>query len=264
MSPAQLFLWLFRSLALAASAITAVRLYRNGLHKVYPSFLGFLVLAVWRTVALAALNTATVEYLRAWIVTEPMFWLSYVLILHELCGRVLDRYRGIRSLARWASGMALAISAAVTGIAMTGARYKLYYESHYLHTVVAVERTLATVLVVFLFLLILFALRYPLPLNRNLRAYGTMFFCYFLAVAAGYSILSLVGRSAVVAINLLVSGVWAGCSVIWLRTIRPEGEAWPVRHPEAARERFGEMEAKLEGFNRFLIQFFSARESGQA
>jgi hypothetical protein len=261
MPPTQVLLWLFRTLALAASAVTAVRLYRHKLHRTYPSFLGFLILGVWRTVTLAALNTASVEYLRAWVITEPMFWVSYVLVLHELGGRVLKRYGGIRSLARWAAAIALGFSAAVTGIAMTGAPRRLYLESPYLHTVVAVERALATGLVVFLFLLIVFALRYPVPLNRNLRIYATMFSCYFLAIAAGYSILSLLGREAAVAVNLLVSGVWAGCSITWMRTICPEGETWPMARPEAVREACTDALDKLVGFNRILAQIFSSEEA---
>src|SRR5712692_7934375 len=92
------FIW---TLNLIASALVVWRLYSLGLHKTYRYFLIYMALLVARTAVLFPLSPADKAYRQIWVATQPLVWLSYLLVVAELYRLVLRRYGGIYSLGRW-------------------------------------------------------------------------------------------------------------------------------------------------------------------
>ena len=104
-------------LIVAGTAALSVRLFITGLYREYRAFFLYLVFATLRSAVFANLNPAGKTYLHIWIITEPVEWLFYLLVVVELYSLVLKDYRGLSTAARWALmaaiGLALLASAMI-------------------------------------------------------------------------------------------------------------------------------------------------------
>jgi hypothetical protein len=172
----------FWALNVLASALVAWRLYSAGLHRIYRFFFASLVFALVRSFALFPYSTRSLSYYRIWASTEPVLWLSYVLVVFELYSLVLKQYRGIYSVGRMFFFVAVATSATISALTvlptMTGALTKrplLYYYA-------LAERGIVTSLAVFLLLLLVLVTWFPVPLSRNLLIHCSVYSAYFFAV----------------------------------------------------------------------------------
>src|SRR5882672_8358612 len=98
-------LWLLENplwiLNLLGSALVIWRLYFVGLQKTYRFFFAYIVVALVRSVILFQFDPLTRTYYRIWVVTQPLLWLFFVLVVSELYSLVLRRYPGIYSVSRW-------------------------------------------------------------------------------------------------------------------------------------------------------------------
>ena len=99
-----------------ASAFVVWRLYSLGLQKTYRYFFAGMALAVLRTAILFPFGPRTEIYYHIWVATQPLLWLSYVLIVAELYSLALRHYRGIYSLGRWFFFGAVAIATIISAL----------------------------------------------------------------------------------------------------------------------------------------------------
>ena len=93
---------LVSKLLLLGSALTVANLYRNGLWRKYPIFFTYFVLRVPNFVWPLMVSTASRTYYWLWLITEPVFVIFYVLVVAELYRLILERYRGLETMGRWA------------------------------------------------------------------------------------------------------------------------------------------------------------------
>src|ERR1035441_4203207 len=100
----------FRVISILGSALTAFKLYQTGLHSRYRFFFAYMVFRVPCMSWGLFLKTSDDNYYWLFTRSEPVIMLFYVLIVLELYRLVLERYKGLYTLGRWAMGAAMAIA----------------------------------------------------------------------------------------------------------------------------------------------------------
>jgi hypothetical protein len=214
----------FWTLNVLASAFVAWRLYSAGLHRIYRFFFASLVFALVRSFALFPFSTRSSSYYRIWASTEPVLWLSYVLVVFELYSLVLKQYRGIYSVGRMFFFVAVATSTVISALTvlptMTGAlaiHPLLYYYS-------LTERVIETSLAIFLLLLLALVTWFPVPLSRNLLIHCSVFSAYFFVNNVLNLYWHLGGRDATYWYNMSRFAVALACYFCWAFFLSRSGE----------------------------------------
>ena len=175
-------LWVLRSLNILACALVVWRLYASSLHRTYRLFFAYVMLQLARSVVLLPLSSKGVTYYRIWVITQPLLWLLYVLVVFELYSLVWKQYRGIYSLGRWFLVAAVSMSVLLSALAVfptvsssPGNRPEVLYYAG------LIERGVVTSLALFLLLLLALVTWFPVPLSRNLLTHCCVYSAYFFA-----------------------------------------------------------------------------------
>lgn len=201
-----------------------IRLWREGLHRVYVFFFGYLLASFLQTCVPLAVPVDSLVYRDLWLATEGLIVSLYVLVVLELYTIVLQDVVGIASLSRRYIQVALATgilaSILLVGVEKTGTGLVT-------HFFLTFERAVVLSLVFFIFLLTAFLVYYPIPLKRNVIIYSIGYAVYFLAKATELFVLNLgyywnrqlsnVGLTACLA-----------CFVFWLFALNRRGETKTV------------------------------------
>src|SRR5579872_3507587 len=105
---------------LAGCGLTSIKLVYSGLYRRYRALFAYLIFRFLYTAALLFVftNFRTAGYQRFWILTEPVIWLFYVLMVIELYSLVLERHRGLYTLGRWVLYAGLSVSILISGLAL--------------------------------------------------------------------------------------------------------------------------------------------------
>jgi hypothetical protein len=246
------FLW---ALNFIASAFVIWRLYSLGLHRTYRYFFAGMVLAVVRTAVLFPLGPKNEIYYRIWVATQPLLWLSYVLIVSELYSLVLRQYPGIHTMGRWFFFGGVAVAAIVSAltvlptIAAPPVRHPVFY--YY----ALIERGFATSLAIFLLLLLLMVTWFTVPLSRNLLTHCIVYSVYFFANNVSFLYRHLGGVHASYLHNMSKLTVALGCYSCWAFLLSRSGEHRTAslhlgRSPLEEKRLLGQ----LEGLNATLLR----------
>lgn len=218
---AQKFLWTVNVLA---SALVVWRLHSIGLHRIYRWFFGSISLAVLRSAILYPLSPREAAYYRIWAVTEPLMWLSYVLVISELYSLTLRQYSGIRSVGRSFFFVAVATSLVMSALtifptmatAPTGSTLVYYYS--------LMERGVATSLAIFLCLLLIMVTWFALPLSRNLLTHCYVYALYFFTNNVVFLYRHLGGREAAYLSSVSKLAIGLICLSCWFFLLSRAGE----------------------------------------
>ncbi len=212
-------------LIVAGTAVLSVRLLMAGLHRRYRAFFLYLIFETVRGAVVASVNQHSDLYQKIWVLTEPLEWLFYVLVLLEIYSLVLADYRGLATAGRWillaavavallASGLTLLAPSTVTG---QGPLLRYYYVA---------ERAVYFSLAVFLLTILGFLTQYPITLTRNIIVHSMIFTGYFLGNTALYSLLSMhiFGEQFLQVIAYPLDLVTIASLCAWLVMLNPTGE----------------------------------------
>lgn len=245
----------FWTLNVLAGALVVGRLYWTGLHRTYRFFFASLAFAVFRSAALLPFGPRYEIYYRIWVSTEPILWLSYVLVVFELYSLVLKRYHGIYSVGRMFFFVSVATSTIISALTvlptMAGALAKrplLYYYA-------LAERGIVTSLAIFLLLLLVLVTWFPVPLSRNLLIHCSVYSVYFFA----NNVINLVWHIRAEEVGYWIAmskiGVALGCYFCWAFLLSPSGEGRTAslhlgRSPAEEKRLLGH----LEGLNATLLR----------
>jgi hypothetical protein len=245
----------FWTLNVLASALVIGRLYWLGLYRIYRFFFASLVIALLRSAALFPFGTRSWTYYRIWASTEPILWLSYILVVFELYSLVLKKYRGIFTVGRIFFFVAAAASAIISAVTlfptMTGAlaahRLRYYYA--------LIERGIETSLAVFLILLLALVTWFPVPLSRNLLIHCSVYSVYFFASNVINLFWHIGGTDASYWINMARFTLALGCYFCWAFLLSRSGEDRTAslhlgRSPLEEKRLLGQ----LEGLNATLLR----------
>jgi len=228
------YLWV---VAIAANVVLAVRLYMLGLHKKYPYFFVYLIFQTVRSLALVTfpINSFTFAYI--FVYTQPVLWVFYVLVVLELYDKVLNDWKGIQSLGRWALYGSLVIAVGVSFLTLIPFWGK--EDSKLLFWVTTVERGVLTSVMLFLFLILLFLSRYPLQLRRNIIVHCVVYTIFFLGLSMTLLVRNVRGWEIMPTLNHVVEVISLACYGVWITFLTKKGEERTVaiKHSDPADER---------------------------
>lgn len=213
---------------IAGALLTALRLYTTGLFRRYPVFFSYFVFKVPYNTCPLFLDMRSNTYMHYWVLTEPIAMAFYVLMVAELYRLVLEKYKGLSTVGRWAMYVCSIVSVAIAAISLIPRiRPQTPQASRIMGYMLAGERGIALSLTIFLILLLFFLTLFPVRLSRNVRVHALIFTVFFLSNTTALLVRALFGMTLAVEINTVVS-IISACSVFaWLIFLRPEGEEVP-------------------------------------
>lgn len=213
-------------LSTAATILLIVKLWRERLSAKYRFFFAYLIVDAAKAVVLMALNPHHPAYGIVFVSLEPVFWLLYLLITLELYSLVLTDRNGIAVMGRRFVQVALA---GAVGVAVLSTWLVDFNgpagKSWILHYTFILDRTVVSSVVLFLFLLALFLVWFPIELSRNATAYCLGYFLYFLSKSFTLLTRNVLGESWTRPLSTATLAVCCLCLLLWLLVLNRKGEA---------------------------------------
>jgi hypothetical protein len=239
---------------LTGASLTVIKLLRTGLYHRYPVFTWYFVFWIAYSGWAILLDTRSQLYLKLFVLTTPITWVFYVLVLRELFSLILARHRGIYTLGRWAMYVACAVSILISILAMlpkiTPALPQTSVAMVYM---VAIGRGVDVSVVVFILLILLFLSSFPVPLNRNLAVHVIVFSAFFLSETLSAILRTVFGRHLIEDVNLLLMVSSAACTWAWFFLLTPKGEEIRVNLPWLAPQNESRLLSHLDALNATLL-----------
>ena len=207
------------------SMLMVLMLYRSGLIRRYPIFFALFIFRIPNGIWPLFLETSAPLYQRMWVLTEPIGLAFYVLMVVELYKLVLEKYKGLYTLGRWALYVSLAISVSISAISLLPQiKPSLPQQSKVMFYMLATQRGVDTGLAIFIVLILCFLSLFPVKLSRNVRVHALVFSIFFLSHTFMTLMRSLFGLHLADAVNTVLLGVTAASVVAWLTLLRAAGE----------------------------------------
>jgi hypothetical protein len=215
---------ILRWLTLAGMLFVCARLWRSGLHRRYRVFFVYLVFSSLRSGALLALDVRSGSYMKLWIITEPVLWIFYILLVLELYSLILESHKGLYTAGKWAMYGAVALALLFTFATIAPSSGSLLVPTDLMAAFMLIERALLLSLVVFLILLLAFLSRYPVTLSRNVLIHSVVYSAFFLSGSLTFLARTLLGWHVARPINTLVMAVTGLCVLAWAVLLGSRGE----------------------------------------
>lgn len=215
----------FQWVSLAGFVLTIARLFASGLYRRYPFFFAYLIYCTIPVTMSLWMDTRSAKYFYLWAFTEPMLWIFNIVVVLELYSLVLEKYKGLYTLGRWAlyASMTLAvILSTLTLIPQLGT--PAFRSSRVYLLYVVIERGVMCSLLIFLFLILLLMRKYPIRLNRNVVVHCIVYSIFFLTNTLALFLHSLFGVRISLQMNAVMTGVMALCVFLWLVLLNQRGE----------------------------------------
>jgi len=245
----------FRAVLLLGSVLMVLKLYRTGLYRRYPIFFAFFIFRIPNSIWPLFLDLSSDLYQKLWVLTTSMALGFYVLMVVELFRLVLDKYKGLYSLGRWALYVSLAISVSISVISLLPRiKPSAPQRSRIMSYVMGTERGIDTALAIFIILILCFVSLFPLKLSRNVRMHALVFSIFFLSNTFVLLMRSLFGKHLTDEVNAILLCVTTASVVAWLILLRATGEdsrPVPVRYGEEHESR---LLAHLDSLNAALLR----------
>jgi hypothetical protein len=244
-----------KAVLLLGSVLMVLKLYRTGLYLRYPIFFAFFIFRIPNSLWPVFLEVSSPLYQEVWIVTESIAVGFYVLMVVELYKLVLEKYKGLYSLGRWALYLSLAISVTVSAISLLPRiTPSLPQPSKIMFYVLATERGIQTGLAIFIVLILCFLSLFPVTLSRNVRVHALVFSIFFLSSTFMLLMRSLFGLRMADELNTVLMGVTAASVVAWLTLLRAAGEDLPHAPVLYGQEHESRLLAHLDSLNAALLR----------
>lgn len=242
---------------LAGCALVSIKLLWTGLYRRYQAFFAYLAFRFFYTLALLFVftDTRSAKYGWFWILTEPIIWIFYVLVVVELYSLILEKHKGLSTLGRWVLYVGLSISILISGLTLlpqlTGGRAQ---RSHLLPYYFAIERGVDLSLLIFLLLILLWLTRYPVPLSRNVVVHSVAYSILFLSNTGGLLARVIFGFSPSNSLDAFFMAIGAVCILLWLILLTPKGEDVRVSLPVFGPEHEERILSQLDALNKTLLK----------
>ncbi len=201
-------------LIVASTAILGARLFATGLYRRYRVFFAYLVFEVLHSAILSIIGPKSGAYQKVWVLTEPIDWLFYVLVVLEIYSLVLADYRGLATVGRWILIAAIVVALLASGVSLTAP--SRFTQSHLMTYYYVAERAVYFSLVAFLLSLLGFLMQYPITLSRNIIVHSMVFSVYFLGNTVFYLLLSMRGYGSLPVVSYALSLTTIAALGAWL------------------------------------------------
>jgi hypothetical protein len=214
-----------KAVSLLGTVLMVLKLYRTGLYRRYPVFFAFFIFRIPNSIWPFFLDVSSPRYQQVWIMTEPFEFAFYVLMVVELYRLVLEKYKGLYTLGRWALYSSLAISVAISAISvLPRITPTMAQRSRIMYYVLATERGIQTGLAIFVILILTFLSFFPVKLSWNVRMHALVFSAFFLSGTFVLLMHSLFGLRLGNEANTILVSITASSVVAWLILLRVNGE----------------------------------------
>ena len=195
------------------------------------------------------------NYFYLFIYSQPFLLLAYILVVLELYRLVLERYKGLYTLGRWAMYGATVVSATVSFLLLLPKiapstpekSQELFYQ-------LGIERGVDFALVIFILLIVWFLSRYPVPLSRNVVIHTAIYSVFFLSDALVLLWRTMLGRAVEAKFNVLATAIASACSVAWWLMLSAEGEEVKAQSPQLRPESEERILQQLDLINATLLK----------
>lgn len=244
-----------KAVSLLGSLLMVLQLFRTGLYRRYPIFFAFFIFRIPNSIWPFFLEVSSPRYQQVWILTEPLEFSFYVLMVVELYKLVLEKYKGLYTLGRWALSVSLAISVAISAISLLPKiNPSMPQRSRIMFYVLATERGIQTGLAIFIILILSFLSFFPVKLSRNVRMHALIFSIFFLSNTFVVLMRTLFGLRMADEVNTILLGITGTSVVAWLTLLRVTGEdPHPVAAP-LAPEHESRLLIHLDSLNAALLR----------
>jgi len=143
----------------------------------------------------------------------------------ELYKLVLEKYKGLYTLGRWAVYVSLAVSVTISIISLLPRiQPSMPQPSKIMFYMLATERGVNTGLAIFIVLILCFLSLFPVKLSRNVRVHALVYSIFFLSHTFVTLMRSLFGLHLADTVNTVLLGITAASVVAWLTLLRATGE----------------------------------------
>jgi hypothetical protein len=232
--------------------------FEKALHH-YRCFAFYIAAQFVRSLALAGIKYGTTVYGWVYILTAPVIWVCYILVVKELYTLILSSYKGIATFGRYTLAVALGGAMLISGGILLFDVWNNADRFPVLLAVFATERGIVSSLLLLLMAVTAFLLWFPVPLKRNVIVYSLVYFVYFLSKAAALFIRNTVGPNVIQLVNIAVLGAASVCLISWIFFLNREGEMETVKsRPQWNPEAEQRLLQQLDSINASLLR--SARK----
>jgi len=204
---------------IVALATLCLRMWRARLQKTYVYFFGYLVLELLQSLIPVLVPLDSRTYRNIYVASQALIVAFYALVVLELYSKVLGDLTGIANLARRYIQIILALAIGIALLLLGLVKSKATLTGY----LITFERTVMASLVVFILLVTVFLVYYPVPLGRNIIAYLMGYAVYFLTRAATTLAVNL-GHPWVRVLSSMAMTVSVLCLTFWIIALNREGE----------------------------------------
>jgi hypothetical protein len=247
----QVLWWL--SLALEAGLLVHLLVAR-----LYRSYLWFFVLICLEFArGVAVLPVDPKKNLFAWyfLVTEPVKWFLFILVVLELYSLALKGHAGIATLGRWAMTIAVLVAVGVSALTLSADLSRPARRFPILVYYSVIERGLMFSLILFLLVITAFLVWFPIAVRRNVVLHASVFSFFFLSSAMALFVRNVAGYELTRTISTVLLFVHNACYLLWIAFLGKRGEETVVvvrRRWDADDE--AHLEQQLDAVNAFLLK----------
>jgi hypothetical protein len=231
----------------AGALVLALHLIRSRLIRTYPFFFFYLLVGAVVDLTLLSLKSYPNAYGRTYVACQPVKVLLAVFVILELYRVVLAQRPALARFGRNTVGYILAAAATASLCFLMLDSTVPEGRSPILHRLNSFERTMDLWMLVFLILIRAFMTWFPVRITRNGALYIGGFAVYFLSRATGLLLTNIAPRFRS-GLDLAMLGVSLACLVVWISSIRKDGEeatvvTGPRRDPASIAEAMGKLDA---------------------
>jgi hypothetical protein len=246
---------LLKIVSLLGSALTALKLFKSGLYRRYRVFFAYFVFRLVNGMWPIFLDVKSPKYFYFWVLTEPVLWVFYILMVFELYRLVLENHKGLYTLGRWAMYIGIGLSVIISALSLLPRiTPAMPQQSRIIGYFFAAERGIDLSLAIFILLILFFLSRYPVPLSRNVVVHAVVYSIYFLSNTLVFLLKSLFGLRQMDEVNLLLMCASSGCVVAWLVLLTPKGEKTRTSAQRFGPEHEERVLQQLDSLNATLLK----------
>jgi len=251
-------------LSVIGSALTAAKLYRTGLYRRYRFFFWYFLFRIpnstWPLFFHNFVYTKADWYFIIWVITEPITWIFHTAVVLELYRLVLEKYKGLYTLGRWAMVTGIGISVTISLVSLIPKMTRAVSEqSRWMFRYLAMERGLMLGLAIFLIFMIGFLILYTVPISRNLKIHARNYTIFFISNYLAFLLQSFFGMKVQGGLwftwtNVLADAIAASCVFAWFFLLNPKGEEVQTSHPIISAQHERLILHQLDALNATLLK----------
>ena len=207
-------------LEIAALLTLCVRMWTTGLHRVYVNFFRYLILELLQALIPLFVPLESHLYRNLFVVSEGLIAAFDALVVLELYSVILRDLQGIAGVARRYIKFTLALAIVISLLPLLIEKTPNTLTGY----LFIFERPVLSSLIVFVLLICVFLVYYPVPLGRNVIVYLAGYAVYFPMIAA-MAFLQNLGYFWNRQKSNVDMGVTLACLVFWLLALSRQGES---------------------------------------